>query len=205
MMLPKPIKAYKKITKRNAQEFFDNCMKVKDERIEWICWLAASPGGLDKKQFDLSPESLVPLWSNVYSMVKMVSPSPHLPEEIEDKPEWFHYKYEILADWKKDAFGRPIDGYDLLSIWIMDGLAYYFGEVCCRHINHFEWILYSEPRDHMMHMPHVYSTLWPFFYVCPVERAQMNMIKTWLPDFSVAPDGLLKTFEAIINYQPQAS
>jgi hypothetical protein len=205
MIFPKPIKAYEKITKRNAQEFFNNCMAVKNERIEWIRSLAVETGGIDKNLLNLSPESLVPLWSNLHTLVKMVSPAPHLPEEISDKPEWFHHKYETLADWKKDTLGRSINGYDLQSIWIMDGLAYYFGEVFCRRFDHFNWVLRSEPRDDMIHMPHVFSSLWPHFYVCPWSNVQVNMVRTWLPDSSVALDGLLRAFTYIsVDLRPPA-
>ena len=40
--LPKPIRIYNKITKRNAEQFFVDCMSVKDARIEWVRDLAVS-------------------------------------------------------------------------------------------------------------------------------------------------------------------
>ena len=198
-MIPKPISTfYGKITKRNAARFFEDCMKVKDERINWITEFAIESGA-NKQSIDLSRESLLPLWNSVASHVRWLTPAPFGPTDTVDKPEWFNYLYSKVAVRDMDSHSQHKGGYDVQSLWIMDGLAYYFGEVFVRTFHHMKWQSYFESRYDMSGMPHVLSSEWSRFNVCPWRQVISALVGTWAPGLVPTASDLSDSFDALIR------
>jgi hypothetical protein len=199
-MIPNPIStSYQKITKRNAERFFQDCMAVKDERVDWIIKLATECGR-SQEQFDLSRESLLPLWESVSGRISRIKPAPFEPSDTSGKPEWFNYLYPVVAARDEDLYSNHKGGYDLLSLWIMDGLSYYFGEVFVRTFPHVQWRSFIYSRYEMSGMPHVSSSEWLNFNVCPWQQVATAMARTWVPGMKVNAFDFIKAFDALVFY-----
>lgn len=197
MILPQPsCVTYGKITKRNAEEFFINCMLVKSSRIEWLIHLALT-GGAEPEELDFSRQSLLYIWQHVHRFVHRVTPAPFRPDETGGKPEWFSYLYPLIAVREEDKYSIHKGGYDLRTLWIMDGLAYYFGEVFVRRYEHMAWRSFVSPRYEMSGIPHILSEQWPTFNICPWQQAAVAMVRTWAPGMVVDISDFVKAFDAL--------
>jgi hypothetical protein len=173
-------------------------MSVKDARIEWVRDLAVSCWA-KRSDLDLTRKSLSILWGKVFHSVNRVSPAPLSISENELTPEWFVLQYEMLTSREKTEDGKPQSGYDLTSIWLMDGLAYYFGEVFVREFSHISWQLIVSSRYEMSCMPHVVSSEWRNFRFCTWQQVATNFVRVWHSDFSVDMDGFNRAYEGMIE------
>ena len=128
-------KIYQKVTKRKYLAYFEDYMAVKEAHLEWFLPEAACLGGYDVKLLDYSPDSLVTIWSGLISSIKMIDY--YSFDGLENSlPLWV---YAILGS-ISDKNGT----YSTDSLWLIDGLAYYVGDVYIKNYpNDFEWKPYA--------------------------------------------------------------
>lgn len=137
--IPPSGKHYQKVTKRNYLQFFEDYMTLKDERLSWFLPEIANLGGFSVELLDFSSESLVPIWEA--AMPHISRPSYYDFDGLENKlPFWIN----IFEGISSAEYGT----YSPDSLWIIDGLTYYFGDVFVKnHPNDFMWAPYC-PHDY---------------------------------------------------------
>ena len=128
-------KIYQKVTKRNYLAYFDDYMAVKEAHLEWFLPEAARLGGYNVHLLDFTPDSLVTIWEGLISSI-------HRGEYYDftglekDLPLWVY----IVEGLSSEKYGT----YSPDSLWLMDGLAYYVGDVYIKNYpNDFEWKPYA--------------------------------------------------------------
>lgn len=128
-------KIYQKVTKRNYLAYFDDYMAVKEAHLEWFLPEAARLGGYDVKLLDYSPDSLITIWKGLTSSIKMIDY--YSFDGIESSlPLWV---YAILG-----SISGKNGTYSQDSLWLIDGLTYYLGDVYVKNYpNDFEWKPYA--------------------------------------------------------------
>lgn len=191
--LPKPVHPYGKITKRNADKFFADCMSVKDERIAFVKNLAISQG-VQSDRLQFTRASIDAAWVGVHKLVKFINTPPDA-SEINNTPEWFTHLNKTVVS----THSQPLGRYDLLSLWIMDGLAYYFGEVFVSEFDHISWKSISADRYEMTCMPHIVSKEWMNFRFCPWQQTQTAMIGAWYEHSKFNPKFFSESFNGMIK------
>lgn len=128
-------KIYQKVNKRNYLAYFDDYMAVKEAHLEWFLPEAARLGGYDVKLLDYSPDSLATIWKGLTSSIKMIDY--YSFDGIESSlPLWVYVILGSISD--KNGTYSPD------SLWLIDGLAYYLGDVYIKNYpNDFEWKPYA--------------------------------------------------------------
>ena len=128
-------KIYQKVTKRNYLAYFDDYMAVKEAHLAWFLPEAARLGGYDVHLLDFTPDSLVTIWEGLISSI-------HRGEYYDfaglenNLPLWIY----IVEGLSSQEYGT----YSIDSLWLIDGLAYYLGDVFVRNNpNNFEWKPYA--------------------------------------------------------------
>lgn len=137
--IPPSGKHYQKVKKRNYLQFFEDYMTLKDERLSWFLPEIANLGGFSVELLDFSPESLVLIWKTSMPYIHMDS----------------YYSFErleknipIIAQAMMEVVSDKYGTYSPDSLWVIDGLTYYFGDVFVKnHPNDFMWAPYC-PHDY---------------------------------------------------------
>lgn len=136
MIPPFKIDEYSKLTKQQAQEYFDWFIQQIPERIEILLGAIKSSGEKNLEQFDMTPESLISLWSWLKKNIKTTLKSQDEMTELKNTlPSWI---FEDVKDWKLDSS---------TLILAMD-VSLYFAEVFLENYSHLYWSILSKPKSH---------------------------------------------------------
>ena len=182
-------KIYQKVTKRNYLAYFDDYMAVKEAHLEWFLPEAARLGGYDVTLLDFTPDSLVTIWGGLISSVHRGKYYDFTGLE-NNLPLWI-YIVEGISSLKNGTYSPD-------TLWLMDGLAYYLGDVYVKNYpNDFEWKPYAPDFYNK-----VADGLHPIIvkknhgYLCnPFNSVLYACIDVWSPEFQVDIFSIRKGFE----------
>lgn len=137
MTPPFNIKPFEKMTKKEAQMHFNWYLSEVPKRIELISKAYLETGGGKLEDLDLSPQSLVNLWTWFLPKIVTVTKSKEeIADELKEVPEWF--KDIVIDNNKKLSVGT-------LSL-AMD-IAIYFAEVFIRNFDKLYWGFVTKPKS----------------------------------------------------------
>lgn len=135
---------FEKLTKKNAQAFFDAYIQHKDEALASLITEAEAAG----ITLDYSPESLSPLWQ--WTSPKYQYADRHPPQD--KMPIWYVPEYVNEPHFS----GPPLT---IESAKIIDWLAYYFGEVLIRNLKGLKWVVGDSKNSAYPYKPAVEGSL----------------------------------------------
>ena len=188
-------KIYQKVTKRKYLAYFEDYMAVKEAHLEWFLPEAACLGGYDVKLLDYSPDSLVTIWRGLISSIKMIDY--YSFDGLENSlPLWVYAILGSISD--KNGTYSPD------SLWLMDGLAYYFGEVFVRNYpDDFAWKTWT-PENHKslkdVLLPSIVAKDDSRYRVCfPFDPVLTACIRTWCEGRTPHADDIKSFFENIVK------
>jgi hypothetical protein len=137
MTPPFEVKPFEKMTKKEAQLHFDWYLSEVPERVELIkkAYLETSGGKLE--DLDLSPQSLVKLWSWFIPRIVTVTKSDEeIADELKKVPEWFNDK--VIENKRKLSVG---------SLSLAMDIAIYFAEVFIHNFDKLYWGFVTKPKS----------------------------------------------------------
>lgn len=137
MIPPFEMDEYSKLTKQQAQEYFDWFTTQIPERIEILLGAIESSGEQNLEQFDMTPESLKPLWSWLKKNIKTTPKSQAEMNEL--KTTLPNRIFEDVNDWKLDSS---------TLVLAMD-VSLYFAEVFLKNYSNLYWNILSKPKSHV--------------------------------------------------------
>lgn len=137
------MKKFDKVTKENAVEFYEAYMNYKDSAIKKFKEQIDKEGGPKQEILDLSPRSLVPLWTWLSNKLEYGGKE---HPDISNAPIW--YGLEI----KYNQYKSGIRFSEKTLFWI-DGLAYYFGEILVNNLEGVYWELCTEKKAFCYNCP----------------------------------------------------
>lgn len=137
MIPPFEMDEYSKLTKQQAQEYFDWFTTQIPERIEILLGAIESSGEQNLEQFDMTPESLKPLWSWLKKNIKTTPKSQAEMNEL--KRTLPNRIFEDVNDWKLDSS---------TLVLAMD-VSLYFAEVFLKNYSNLYWNILSKPKSHV--------------------------------------------------------
>jgi len=136
MMPPFEIGAFDEMKKREAQRHLDWYVSEIPIRLELLKSLYAR-SGKNPKELDLSPESLIPLWSWFMPTVQTVQLSKREFEKMRAQyPEWI---WDELANWEVHV----------KSLNIAMDIGIYFGEVMIAKYPKMKWGFVEKPKSYI--------------------------------------------------------
>ncbi|MBW7477839.1 hypothetical protein K0T92_24310 [Paenibacillus oenotherae] len=123
------------MSKKQVQEHFNWFVKEVPARIEILIEAIEASGLRNIEKFDMTPESLNPLWGWVKERINTVPKSHEELNELSNTlPSWI---LEDMSDWKLDS------GTVTLAI----DVSLYFAEVFLREYPHLQWGFISKPKS----------------------------------------------------------
>lgn len=137
MTPPFEIKPFEKMTKKEAQIHFDWYLSEVPKRIELIRKAYLETGGGKLEDLNLSPQSLVKLWTWFIPRIVMVTKSDEeVADELKKVPEWF--KNKVIENKKKLSVG---------SLSLAMDIAIYFAEVFIHNFDKLYWGVVTKPKS----------------------------------------------------------
>jgi len=115
------------LNKKNAQAFFDLYMQRKDDVLKQFSATVEAGGGPAQSVLDFSPESFIPLWAWLRKNLEYAETHPPL----ELLPPWYEPENVNNPSW-----GRS---FTIKTAHLLDGFAYYYGEVHIRNLEGLSW------------------------------------------------------------------
>jgi len=190
---------YKKLTKKNYKSYEADFISLKDIRLNIFIQEIVSSGDVSYSELDFSPSSLTTVWRYVYPKIEMVSPVPNYPED--QIPIWF-YLHE-------DAIHTHDRGYTLKTLWLIDGLVYYFGEVFIQNNEELKWEAFYEPNSRIDYQYKPVIKGLTKNYIYPFYQVFTSAVRTWIDDEDVSSElsetNLFDLYENLINLEKYAS
>lgn len=137
MTPPFEIKPFEKMTKKEAQLHFNWYLSDIPKRIELIKSAYLETTGENSDDLDLSPQSLVKLWTWFIPRIETVIKSEdEIEAELKDLPEWM--RDEITEDKKTLSVG---------TLCLAMDIAIYFGETFIKNFNNLDWGFVTKPKS----------------------------------------------------------
>lgn len=137
MTPPFEIKPFEKMTKKESQIYFDWFVSEVPKRVELIKKAYLETGGAKLEDLDLSPQSLVNLWTwFVPKIVTVTKSDEEIEDELKNVPEWF--KDKIIENKKKLSVG---------SLSLAMDIAIYFAEVFIHNCDKLYWGFVTKPKS----------------------------------------------------------
>lgn len=137
MTPPFEIKPFEKMTKKEAQIHFNWYLSEIPKRIELIRKAFLETGGGKLEDVDLSPQSLMNLWTwFIPKIVTVTRSDEEIAIDLKVVPEWF--KDKVIENKRKLSVGT-------LSL-AMD-IAIYFAEVFIKNFDKLEWGFVTKPKS----------------------------------------------------------
>ncbi|MFT8323422.1 MAG: hypothetical protein ABF649_21405 [Bacillus sp. (in: firmicutes)] len=136
MTPPFEVKPFEKMKKKEAQMHFDWFLSEIPKRIELISKAYLETGGGKLEDLDLTPQSLVNLWTWFIPRIEIVTKTDEeIAEELKEAPEWLT---EIaMENNKKLSVG---------TLCLAMDIAIYFAEVFVKHFNKLDWGYVTKPK-----------------------------------------------------------
>ena len=129
---------FSNLNKRNEEPFFQLYMGKKEAALKGFAKDLERLGGIDPSLLDLSIDSLLPVWRAIRPYMKDAESHP-----LEQMPIW--YSPEV----KDYPWGRkPISKE---TVRLLDGLAYYLGDVLVHNFNEASWQIGKTVRRKTFH------------------------------------------------------
>ena len=174
---------FDKLTKKNAQAFFEVYMERKDAVLDGFRQSVEKNGGPSKDELNFSSESLIPLWMWLWPKLELCENHP----DIADRPIW--YDFQITNN---PHCNTPLTK-DTVR-WI-DGLAYYFGETVIRNIPNVYWTVCSDKNAFHYNKPVLSGNIFAYplhnMIICALQAIDKSPINS--------DKRLLEVLEILIN------
>ena len=170
---------YKKLTFYNYKKYEKDFLSLKDKHIKSFIDKIISFGASADK-IDYSPESLIIVWEFSYDKIKKISPVPEYPED--KLPIWFYIHEKNIYNEKH--------GYTIDSLWLIDGLVYYLGEVLIKSNKELKWEAFYEKGSRMNYQYKPVIKGFKRKNIYPFNQIFVIAVNTWLKDEN---NNLLKT------------
>lgn len=137
ILAPFEIIPFEIMNKREATHYFEWFVSLQSERIEILTkYFNATQEG-DSKVLDLTPESLIDLWSWFVPLIRKVDKSQEEQEdELANLPDWVIM--EVMGDGLKFC-----DNTDAIII----DIGIYFGAVFLQQYNQLNWGVIHKPKN----------------------------------------------------------
>ncbi len=128
---------FEKLTKRNAQEYFDAYLAHAPAALEQFKQELSQQSGIPITTLNCSPESLIPLWQWLYPRLQGAQHADNLGKD--GLPLW--YGVEL-------GNNPSMPGVDFTpeTLHWIDGLAYYFAEVFIKNIPGAHWSICADSK-----------------------------------------------------------
>ncbi|WP_411342699.1 hypothetical protein ACE3MZ_13620 [Paenibacillus sp. WLX1005] len=137
MTPPFEVVHFEKMNKKQAQQHFEWFVSEIPSRLE-ILENVMKESGVEKiEQFDMTPQSLVPLWNWLKMRINTVPYSPDETKQLQDTlPPWI---FEDIQNWKLDT---P-------TIALAVDVSIYFGEVFIKKYPSLKWGFMTKPKSYV--------------------------------------------------------
>ena len=180
------MKPYKKVTKKNSEQYFKDFLAKKEPSLKWLKDFVDEKGG-DSSKLDFSPVSLIHLWKTVSPYIKKLKPCPNYEEYLDELPLWFFLHYDSLC-------GERTGGYDLISLKIMEALVYYYAEVFIRN-NNYHWEIWkvSKPLTDYNYLPVLMDDKREWLY--PTNKIKVFAVRVWTKDSKLSKTNLYDNYK----------
>lgn len=146
--VPPLTKPFNKLTHEETVAFFQWHMAHVKDRVNYLAVFVSHALDIPRETIDLSPQSLIPVWSWFLSVVKTERTPPERLKELEKeyRNHSIHF-VEYLIDQSKDQ-------YSLETEYILRDIGIYLGEVFVRNDPGIYWSYYEKPKsDFFVNMP----------------------------------------------------
>lgn len=135
MIPPFEMVGFSEMTKKQARAYFDWFVNEIPVRIKILMGAIEVSGVKNMEQFDMTPESLSPLWAWLKDRIKSIPKSPEEMNELRSTlPDWI---FEDISDWKLD--------FETLAM--AADVSLYFAEVFLRKYPHLQWDFKNKPKS----------------------------------------------------------
>jgi hypothetical protein len=137
MTPPFEVKPFEKMTLREAQNHFDWYVDEIPKRIELIRRAYKDTGGGKLEDLDLTPQSLVNLWTWFIPRIQTMPRSTEdIAEELRTTPEWL--KETVIENNKKLSTG---------ALCLAMDIAIYFGATFVKNFDRLSWGFVTKPKS----------------------------------------------------------
>jgi len=127
--------SYSEMTKKQAQEYFNWYVQEIPVRINILMGAIEASGVQNMEQFDLTSESLNPLWAWLKERIKTTPKSQEKMNELRNTlPSWI---LEDVSNWELDTG----------TLTLAVDVSLYFAEVFLRKYPHLQWDFKSKPKS----------------------------------------------------------
>ena len=138
------------MTRKEARAFFNEYMARREPALAGFREKLAGFSGLPVETFDYSVESLQPLWTHLWPQLRY----PKEEQSSDQSPFWYKHLFQF------SPFRSP---QDRGKFWLepeiaelVEGFAYYLGEVYIRNIPGCQWDFGKRSkRDFIYHRPYI--------------------------------------------------
>lgn len=142
MLIPPLNKPFSELTAKEAETFFVWYTGKIPERIEYLSQCCARQLRIDVANFDLSPQSLIPLW-HWFLDVAQTERTPKRQLEVLRKE---YQKCPIPIDLQNYMLSQSRDQFSLQTEYILRDIGMYIGAVFVKNKPSIHWGFYGEPK-----------------------------------------------------------
>ncbi len=177
--------AFEKLTKRNAQAFFEAYLDRKDAVLAEFIKKIETQGGSSQAELDFSPQSLVPLWTWLWPRLRLADEHPENQGQL---PMW--YAVEV----SNNPHGNtplPVE----TALWI-DGLAYYFGDTVVKNIPDAKWAICTDNKAAYYNKPVIDGSV----FIYPLNNMIVVTMQAVNKHRLHSDKALLEVFKILQNY-----
>ncbi len=123
------MKYIKKLTRTTAPTYFNQYIGTKEENLN-IFFSLLEYKGISSNIIDFSIDSLIPIWNKVSKciMENNILEKPN----YKNPPIWTYIELEYIGDKERGYYSEE-------TLWLLDGMAYYFGEILKNNIKDSFW------------------------------------------------------------------
>ncbi len=176
---------FQNMTDEQAQAFFDQYLRLRDERLPALNRMYWQTGGGNESDLDYSPDSLEPLWAWA---AKQLHRREFTPAELE-------HARSLPASIRQDY--KPPMSED--SLILINDIAYYFAEVLRRNLEGVQWKVCNtkEKRYIDRNQPVLAGFSAPGFTLGINPREWVKRLARRMQDGQAGEDALLRAYEKI--------
>ena len=160
---------YYEMNNEEAQAYYDWFMGILDQRIEYLSKFVAAKLNCEEKIFDLSPESLIPLW------------------------KWFL----TIAEKEPATVGQNDFQLSLQTEYIIRDIGMYLGKTFIKNDTYLYWTLRKKPKSDFFYNQPVIDGFYRTLKDTPVfEPIHMTRVQAvGIMDQTAKEDGLFRVYE----------
>ncbi|MEW4370819.1 hypothetical protein [Paenibacillus kandeliae] len=137
MTPPFEVVGFKEMNKKQAQQCLEWFVSEIPSRLEILKHAIEESGIQRMEQFDMTPQSLVPLWDWLKVRINTVPYTPDEKKQLQDGlPSWIA---EDIRDWKLD----------ISTIALAVDVSLYFGQVFLNKYSSLKWGVITKPKSYI--------------------------------------------------------